>query len=136
MRYELVVVDEIANIYKALEGEEKEQFKKDIVLIAAQGRSLGMHLIVAPQRPDVSSLPSDIKSQIPSSLTFRMKTQYDAQTAGQPRAIVLGPWHAILSGNVQWQHLRMPRIEAAWVPFFAKRIKKTMEANGFENGFK
>ena len=136
MRYELIVIDEIANIYRALEGDEKERFKNNIGLIAAQGRSLGVHLIVAPQRPDASSLPSEIKSQMPSKLTFRMESQVDAQTAGQPDAIALQPWHAIKSGVTNFRHLRMPRIEENWVPFFAERMAKTMHINGFENGFK
>lgn len=136
MRYELIVIDEIANIYRALEGDEKERFKNNIGLIAAQGRSLGVHLIVAPQRPDASSLPSEIKSQMPSKLTFRMESQVDAQTAGQPDAVHLEKWHAIKSGSTGLRHLRMPLIEEHWVPFFAERLAKTMKINGFENGFK
>ena len=136
MRYEVIIFDEFANILRSLEGEEKNQFIADIAQIASQGRSLGMFLVAMPQRSDVEGLPSSIKPQLGSTLTFRLKTEVDAKTAGCPEAIYLKTTEAILKSDAAHLKVKMLRMQKKWPPFFCKRIQKTLLANGYEHGFK
>jgi DNA segregation ATPase FtsK/SpoIIIE-like protein len=136
LRYEIIVFDEFSNILRALEAEDRETFVSSVSQIASQGRSLGMHLIVVPQRPDAQGIPSSIKSQMASSLTFRLRSAIDAQTANCPEATELPQAQAILSSNVGRGPLKMAPMEKNSVPFFAERLKKTLSVNGYQNGFK
>ena len=104
--------------------------------IASQGRSLGMHLIVMPQRPDSNGIPSSIKSQMTSSLTFNLRSSIDAPTADCPEATTLQQRQAILNSSEDRGLLNMPTMKKTWVPFFAERVRKTLEINGYRNGFK
>ena len=136
LRYEIIVFDEFANILRALEAADREKFVSSVAQIASQGRSLGMHLVVVPQRPDAEGTPSTIKSQMVSSLTFRLGSPIDAQTAGCPEATELGLAQAILKSNAGRGLLRMAPMQESWSPFFAERLKKTLSVNGYQNGFK
>jgi len=136
LRYEVIIFDEFSNILRALEPYEQKQFEQEIASIASQGRSLGMHMVAMPQRPDVKGLPSSIKSQLPTSTTFRLKSMYDAKTADCEEAVTLKRGEAILdslAGRGKLQMLHMPK---NYPPFFVERIRKTMAVNGYAEAFK
>ena len=135
LRYEILVFDEFSNILRALEAADREKFVSSVAQIASQGRSLGMHLILVPQRADAEGIPSAIKSQMVSSLTFYLRSAIDSQTAGCPEATGLRKAQAILSSNLDRGLLRMAPMQESWSPFFAERLKKTLSANGYQNGF-
>ena len=136
MRYELILIDEFTNILRSLKGEERDKFVGNIAQIAAQGRSLGMLIILMPQRPDSEGLPAPIKPQMVSSLTFRLKTDIDANTAGCPEAVYLDEREAILNSKTCKAKLDMLYMPEEWAPFFCTRVQKTMRINGYKDGFK
>lgn len=136
LRYEVIILDEFANILRALEKEERDVFVKSIAQIASQGRSLGMHLVVIPQRPDAEGVPSAVKSQMTSSLTFRLRSQIDAKTADCYEATNLQRGQAVLNSGIGRGVLKMLPMEPSWAPFFCKRITETMRLNGYKTSFK
>jgi S-DNA-T family DNA segregation ATPase FtsK/SpoIIIE len=69
----VVVIDEFATLVKAL-----PEFVDALVSIAQRGRSLGMHLIMATQRPS-GSVSDAIKNNVKLRLALRLESSADSQ---------------------------------------------------------
>ena len=74
--YIVLVVDELADLMAA-RGREVEA---GIVRLAQMARALGLHLIVATQRPSVEVITGLIKANITSKITFQVASQVDSRT--------------------------------------------------------
>jgi len=71
----MVVVDEAAEMFLAGEGRTTSSIQKARAVlsrIARQGRAIGIHLIVATQRPDARALDTQIKANLTGVLCFPM----------------------------------------------------------------
>lgn len=73
----VIVIDELADLMM-------RQFKRDtetmIVRIAQMARAVGMHLIIATQRPSVDVITGLIKANIPTRIAFRTVSAVDSRT--------------------------------------------------------
>jgi S-DNA-T family DNA segregation ATPase FtsK/SpoIIIE len=73
----VIVIDELADLMM-------RQFKRDtetmIVRIAQMARAVGMHLIIATQRPSVDVITGLIKANIPTRIAFRVVSSVDSRT--------------------------------------------------------
>jgi len=76
MPYILVIIDELADLMAA-KGKEIEAC---IVRLAQMARAVGIHLIVATQRPSVEVITGLIKANITSRITFQVASQVDSRT--------------------------------------------------------
>lgn len=74
--YIVVIIDELADLM-ATHGREMEAA---IVRLAQMARAVGIHLIVATQRPSTEVITGLIKANITSRVAFRVASQIDSRT--------------------------------------------------------
>lgn len=76
MPYIVVIIDELADLMAA-RGKDIEGM---IVRLAQMSRAVGIHLIIATQRPSVEVLTGLIKANITSRVAFQVASQIDSRT--------------------------------------------------------
>ncbi len=76
MPYYLTIVDELADLMMQL-GQE---FEIPVTRLAQKARAVGIHLILATQRPSVDVLTGVIKANIPCRIAFRVIQKNDSRT--------------------------------------------------------
>ena len=75
MPYIVVIIDEFADLI--MTAKEVEQ---PVMRLAQKARAIGIHLIVATQRPDVKVITGGIKANFPARIAFRVMQMIDSRT--------------------------------------------------------
>jgi S-DNA-T family DNA segregation ATPase FtsK/SpoIIIE len=101
--YIVVVIDEMADLMMTVQGE----VETPIAMLAQKARAIGIHLILATQRPSVNVITGLIKANFPCRIAFRVASQVDSRT------IIDGAGAEMLLGNGDLLFIPPGKSEAA-----------------------
>ena len=97
--YVVVVIDEFADLIMMA-----KEVEKPVMRLAQKARAVGIHLIVATQRPDVKVITGGIKANFPARIAFRVIQMIDSRTIldrpGAEQLIGRGDMLFSLNGDV------------------------------------
>jgi len=74
--YIVLVVDELADLMLTVQGE----IETPLAVLAQKARAIGIHLMLATQRPSVNVITGLIKANFPCRIAFRVSAKVDSRT--------------------------------------------------------
>jgi S-DNA-T family DNA segregation ATPase FtsK/SpoIIIE len=90
--YILILIDELADLMML----ERQNVEESVTRLAQMARAVGMHLVLATQRPSVDVITGLIKANFPSRISFRVATRVDSRTVLD----VMGAEHLLGKGDM------------------------------------
>jgi S-DNA-T family DNA segregation ATPase FtsK/SpoIIIE len=106
--YIVIIIDELADLMM-LDGKNVEE---SITRLAQMARAVGIHLILATQRPSVDVITGLIKANFPARVSFRVATKVDSRTIldanGAESLLGRGDMLYLPSGSSRVQRVHAP----------------------------
>ena len=108
--YILIIIDELADLMML----ERHNVEESVTRLAQMARAVGMHLVLATQRPSVDVITGLIKANFPARISFRVATRVDSRTILD----VMGAEHLLGKGDMLFLppgSSRLTRVHGAYV---------------------
>ncbi len=126
----IIIIDELADLMML----DKANVEEAITRLAQMARAVGIHLVLATQRPSVDVITGLIKANVPTRISFRLSTKVDSRTIldsnGAEALLGRGDMLFLPPGTSRLQRLHAPfaprRRSPPWLAFGRARVKHSM----------
>ena len=135
--YIIIIIDELADLMML----DRANVEESITRLAQMARAVGIHLVLATQRPSVDVITGLIKANIPTRISFRLATKVDSRTIidsnGAEALLGKGDMLYLPPGTSRVQRVHAPFVtekEIAAVTDFWKEQGEAEYVHGFLEG--
>ncbi len=135
--YIIIVIDELADLMML----DRANVEEAITRLAQMARAVGIHLVLATQRPSVDVITGLLKANVPTRMSFRLATKIDSRTIidtnGAESLLGRGDMLFLPPGTSRLQRVHAPFVtekEIAAVTAFWKAQGEAEYVEGFLDG--
>ena len=135
--YIMIIIDELADLMML----DRSNVEESITRLAQMARAVGIHLVLATQRPSVDVITGLIKANVPTRMSFRLATKVDSRTIidsnGAESLLGRGDMLYLPPGTSRVQRVHAPFVtekEIAAVTAFWKAQGEAEYEQGFLEG--
>jgi DNA segregation ATPase FtsK/SpoIIIE, S-DNA-T family len=135
--YIMIIIDELADLMML----DRANVEEAITRLAQMARAVGIHLVLATQRPSVDVITGLIKANVPTRMSFRLATKVDSRTIidsnGAESLLGRGDMLFLPPGTSRLQRVHAPFVtekEIAAVTNFWKAQGEAEYVHGFLEG--
>jgi DNA segregation ATPase FtsK/SpoIIIE, S-DNA-T family len=132
--YIVIIIDELADLMMI----DKANVEESVTRLAQMARAVGIHLVLATQRPSVDVITGLIKANVPTRISFRLATKVDSRTIldsnGAEALLGRGDMLFLPPGTSRLHRVHAPLVtekEIAAVTDFWKKQGSAEYAQGF-----
>ncbi|MBQ9705033.1 MAG: DNA translocase FtsK [Paludibacteraceae bacterium] len=120
--YLVIIIDEFGD-FIMVAGKEVE---RPIARIAQKARAVGMHMILATQRPSVNIITGTIKANIPTRIAFRTQSVVDSRTVLDAKGAegLVGKGDMLYSGGTETLRIQCAFVDTPEVEAIVKHISE------------
>ena len=135
--YIIIIIDELADLMML----DRANVEESITRLAQMARAVGIHLVLATQRPSVDVITGLIKANIPTRISFQLATKVDSRTIidsnGAESLLGKGDMLYLPPGTSRVQRVHAPFVtekEISAVTAFWKEQGEAEYVHGFLEG--
>ena len=135
--YIMIIIDELADLMML----DRANVEEAITRLAQMARAVGIHLVLATQRPSVDVITGLIKANVPTRMSFRLATKVDSRTIidsnGAESLLGRGDMLFLPPGTSRLQRVHAPFVtekEIAAVTAFWRAQGEAEYVHGFLEG--
>jgi S-DNA-T family DNA segregation ATPase FtsK/SpoIIIE len=135
--YIMIIIDELADLMML----DRANVEESITRLAQMARAVGIHLVLATQRPSVDVITGLIKANVPTRMSFRLATKVDSRTIidsnGAESLLGRGDMLFLPPGTSRLQRVHAPFVtekEIAAVTAFWREQGQAEYVEGFLEG--
>ncbi len=136
MPYLVVIIDELADIMMT----SRSEIENSLARIAQLSRAVGIHTIIATQRPSVNVITGIIKANYPTRIAFQVTSQVDSRTIldGKGAEKLLGSGDMLFKppGASQLERNQSPLVEDDEIDAVVEHVSCQQEQQFIEDVFK
>jgi S-DNA-T family DNA segregation ATPase FtsK/SpoIIIE len=131
--YIVIIIDELADLMMLDSGNVEES----VTRLAQMARAVGIHLVLATQRPSVDVITGLIKANFPARISFRVATKIDSRTIldanGSEALLGRGDMLYLPSGSSRLLRLHAPYVTKSprWLSSGGLRARHNMRNSSY-----